>query len=98
MLPEELISLINDIRQNGSEDNRIEIKKAAGGCPKLYDTLSSFSNQPGGGIIVFGIDQYNDFDLCGVYDADDLQKKHYFHVQADDARGASGLYGCFHGR
>ena len=43
-------------------------------CPKIYDTLSSFSNQSGGGIIIFGIDQDNNFDLCGVYDADDLQK------------------------
>ena len=75
MLPEELIRLIKDIKSTASEDNRIELKKAEGGCPKLYDTLSSFSNQHGGGIIVFGIDQDNDFDLCGVYDADDLQKK-----------------------
>ena len=34
---------IQEIRKNGSEDHRIEIKKAAGGCPKIYDTLSSFS-------------------------------------------------------
>ena len=74
MLSKDLIELIKQIRKNGSEDNRIEIKKAAGGCPKIYDTLSSFSNQSGGGIIIFGIDQDNDFDLCGVYDADDLQK------------------------
>ena len=74
MLSKDLIELIQEIRKNGSEDNRIEIKKAAGGCPKIYDTLSSFSNQSGGGVIIFGIDQDNDFDLCGVYDADDLQK------------------------
>ena len=74
MLSKDLLELIQEIRKNGSEDNRIEIKKAAGGCPKIYDTLSSFSNQSGGGIIIFGIDQDNDFDLCGVYDADDLQK------------------------
>ena len=74
MLSRDLLELIQEIRKNGSEDNRIEIKKAAGGCPKIYDTLSSFSNQSGGGIIIFGIDQDNDFDLCGVYDADDLQK------------------------
>ena len=74
MLSKDLLELIQEIRKNGSEDNRIEIKKAAGGCPKIYDTLSSFSNQSGGGIIIFGIDQDNNFDLCGVYDADDLQK------------------------
>ena len=74
MLSKDLLELIQEIRKNGSEDNRIEIKKAAGGCPKIYDTLSSFSNQSGGGIIIFGIDQDNNFDLCGVYNADDLQK------------------------
>ena len=74
MLSRDLLELIQEIRKNGSEDHRIEIKKAAGGCPKIYDTLSSFSNQSGGGIIIFGIDQDNNFDLCGVYDADDLQK------------------------
>ena len=43
MLSKDLLELIQEIRKNGSEDNRIEIKKAAGGCPKIYDTLSSFS-------------------------------------------------------
>ena len=35
MLSKDLIELIKQIRKNGSEDNRIEIKKAAGGCPAL---------------------------------------------------------------
>lgn len=74
MLSKDLIELIMEIRKNGSEDNSIEIKKAGGGCPKIYDTISSFSNQSGGGVIIFGVDQDNAFDLCGVYDADDLQK------------------------
>ncbi|MCR4594473.1 MAG: putative DNA binding domain-containing protein [Clostridiales bacterium] len=75
MLAEDLIRLIEKIKETKSEDNHIEIKKAYSGFPKIYDTLSSFSNQSGGGIIIFGIDQDNDYDLCGVYDADDLQKK-----------------------
>jgi len=34
------------------------LKAAFKGCPeKLYDTLSSFSNQDDGGIILFGIDK-----------------------------------------
>jgi ATP-dependent DNA helicase RecG len=37
--------------------------------------LSSFSNQIGGGIIVFGIDENEGYDMAGVYDAQDLQKK-----------------------
>ena len=35
--------------------------------------MSSFSNQTGGGIILFGIDEKNNFALTGVYDAQDLQ-------------------------
>ena len=65
MLSKDLLELIQEIRKNGSEDHRIEIKKAAGGCPKIYDTLSSFSNQSGGGIIIFGIDlQKNIVSMC----------------------------------
>lgn len=41
---------------------------------KLYDTLSSFSNQDEGGVILFGVDESKDFDVVGVYDAQDLQK------------------------
>ena len=41
-----------------SKSNNIELKAAFKGCPeKLYDTLSSFSNQDDGGIILFGIDK-----------------------------------------
>lgn len=39
------------------------------------DTLSSFSNQCDGGIVLFGIDESKDFEVCGVYDAADLQRK-----------------------
>ena len=45
-------------------------------CPKrLYDTLSSFSNQDNGGVLLFGIDETAGFQVVGVYDAQDLQKK-----------------------
>lgn len=53
-----------------------ELKSAEQGCPKrLYDSLSSFSNQDDGGIIVFGIDEKQDYKEVGVYDAQDIQKK-----------------------
>ena len=76
MLAEELKQLVDDVINLRCELNTIELKKAAGGTPqRLYDTLSSFSNQIGGGIIVFGIDQENDYEVCGVYDPQDLQAK-----------------------
>ena len=44
-------------------------------CPKrLYDTISAFSNKSGG-VIIFGVDEENGYEVCGVYDAADLQKK-----------------------
>ena len=75
MLESELVTLIRNIQSVRSESNRIEIKAAEKGCPKVRDTLSSFSNQSGGGVIVFGIDENENYHVCGVYDAADLMKK-----------------------
>ena len=72
----ELIDLIKKIQVQKVETKNIELKSANGGYPKkLYDTLSAFSNQDDGGIIIFGIHETKDFDIVGVYDAQDLQKK-----------------------
>lgn len=75
MLESELIKLIEDIQLKKTESNYIEVKSARNGCPKIFDTLSSFSNQQNGGTIIFGVDENENFNVCGVYDADDLQKK-----------------------
>lgn len=76
MLPENLQELIKQIIQRQSEAQTIEVKSAHQGCPKrLYDTLSSFSNQDEGGILVFGLDETQNFAPVGVYDLQDLQKK-----------------------
>lgn len=75
MLTSELIELVGVIHRQKAEGQSIEVKAAAKGCPqKLYDTLSSFSNQDAGGTIVFGVDEKNDFALVGVYDLQELQK------------------------
>lgn len=74
MLPSELEELVSGIIRKKCEHQNVELKAAGGGAPKkLYDTLSSFSNQPGGGIIIFGIDEKNDYEITGVYDPQDLQ-------------------------
>ena len=76
MLPQELKELVTCVQENGCEGQNIELKKAAEGTPeRLYDTLSSFSNQNGGGIIIFGIDEKAGFSVCGVYSAQELQKR-----------------------
>ena len=56
------------------ETQTIEVKAARGGTPRLYDTLSSFSNQADGGIVVFGIDEDAGYEVCGVFDPQRLQK------------------------
>lgn len=76
MLPENLQELIQKIIHSQAESQTIEVKSAHQGCPKrLYDTLSSFSNQDEGGVIVFGLDEMQNFKPVGVYDLQDLQKK-----------------------
>ena len=76
MQAETLKKLINDVITKKAESQTIEIKSAEHGCPtRLFDTLSSFSNQDDGGIIIFGIDEKDNFAVKGVYDAQDLQKK-----------------------
>ena len=75
MLEKKLDSIIRTVLEQKCENSHLEIKKAGEGCPRLFDTLSSFSNQKDGGVILFGIDEKNDFQVCGVYDAADLIKK-----------------------
>lgn len=76
MQNEELIQLVHEITRLKTEKQTIELKAANKGCPtRLYDTLSSFSNQDNGGIIIFGIDESADYNVVGVYDPQDLQKK-----------------------
>ena len=76
MTSEELYETLLTIQKMRCETQTLELKSAEYGCPKrLYDTLSSFSNQDDGGMIVFGIDEEKNYKETGVYDAQDIQKK-----------------------
>ena len=76
MVEQELKELIEQIIKRGCEEQTTEVKAAHKGCPeKLYDTISSFSNQNSGGVFIFGLDEKKGFEKVGVYDAQDLQKK-----------------------
>ena len=71
----EVIKAIEYLRKYKTETDRIEAKSANGGFPKkCYDTFSSFSNKYGG-MIIFGINEENNFSTEGVYDVKDLQKQ-----------------------
>lgn len=71
----DIIEKIEFIQKFKTETVELETKKANVDFPKkCYDTVSSFSNKHGG-IIIFGIDEDNDFEITGVYDINDLQKQ-----------------------
>ncbi|MDR3259476.1 MAG: putative DNA binding domain-containing protein [Fusobacteriaceae bacterium] len=76
MLTRDLIYLAESIQKHKAETQFLEVKAAHVNCPqRLYDSLSSFSNQDLGGAIIFGLDEKNGFAAIGVYDIQDLQKK-----------------------
>lgn len=81
MQTEQLMQLVHKIQHYKCEFQTIEVKTAIGGCPKLYDSLSSFSNQEMGGIIVLGLREkdkqtkISDFAAVGVYNVQDIQQK-----------------------
>ena len=76
MTTEELFEKLELIQRLKCETPTLEIKSAEQGCPKhLYDSLSSFSNQDDGGIIIFGVDEKQNYREVGVYDPQDIQKK-----------------------
>jgi len=76
MQTEALKKMVLNIKKMKTESQTIELKAATKGCPtRLFDTLSSFSNQDSGGIIIFGVDENDNYAVKGVYDAQDLQKR-----------------------
>ena len=79
MTEEELIGKLEMIQRMKSESNILEFKSAEKGCPQhLYDSLSSFSNQDEGGIIIFGIDEKQDYkELPDTYVIFITEKDYY---------------------
>ena len=76
MQTEELVALVRKVQQYQCETQTLEIKSAHSGCPtKLFNTLSSFSNQDEGGVILFGISETEGYAVLGVYDPQDLQQR-----------------------
>jgi ATP-dependent DNA helicase RecG len=76
MQTEDLVALVKKIQTLQCESQTIEVKSAHDGAhTRLYNTLSGFANQDDGGVIVFGLDELLKFDVVGVYNPQDLQKK-----------------------
>jgi ATP-dependent DNA helicase RecG len=64
----ELRKLVAEVQQRRMEPDAIEVKTAHKGTPKVYDSLSSFANRSGGGVILLGLDEAQDFKIVGVGD------------------------------
>lgn len=76
MIGLELAELVRKVQDGHAMGQTLEILSAHRACPThLYDTLSAFSNQDSGGIILFGLDKDREFEANGVYDTVDLQEK-----------------------
>jgi ATP-dependent DNA helicase RecG len=65
----DLEELVRTLRTEGNDDAHIEAKSALRGFPEsVTATLSAFANTPGGGDIVFGLEEGQGFAATGVYD------------------------------
>ena len=64
---QDAIDLVAAVVAGEFEDAGIEVKRAQRGLPqRLFETLSAFANQAGGGVVLLGIDESQGFRLTGV--------------------------------
>ena len=75
MTRKELLELIAEVTQHQCELDDVEVKSAQKGTPqRLYEAISAFANRTGGGVLLFGLNEDRNFDLCGVGDAHKIQE------------------------
>ena len=75
MTEAELKSVLEQLRQEQSDNSKYEAKAAKTDFPmSAAKTICAFSNMPGGGTILFGIDENRDFNATGVYDVKKCQQ------------------------
>jgi ATP-dependent DNA helicase RecG len=70
-----LKEIIQILQAEHSDNRQYEAKVAAKGFPETaLKTISAFANTPGGGTLVFGVDENQDFAVVGVYDSKQCQQ------------------------
>ena len=76
MTPAELRALVAEVQRRKCELDSVEVKQARGRTPKrLYEAMSAFANRPGGGVILFGVDESANFAVTGVENIQRLQEE-----------------------
>ena len=74
MTVDELEETLQTLRDVGGDLTHLEAKRAERALPKrIWETLSAFANTPGGGIILFGLDEEAGFQVVGLRDPTKLQ-------------------------
>ena len=71
----EILRHISELRRHHGELEGVEAKAAHNGTPAdLYKPLSAFANRPGGGVLLFGLDEDAGFKVVGVGNPRKLQE------------------------
>lgn len=78
----DLLKTVADLRRDQSDSYHVEVKAAAGGVPQLADTLCAFGNTPGGGTIILGLDERENFKAVGIENCEAVEE-----AIASQARG-----------
>lgn len=67
MTTAELLELIDGLRAVETDSQHVEAKRSERELPRrLWETLSAFSNTPGGGVLILGLDEQARFELVGI--------------------------------
>jgi ATP-dependent DNA helicase RecG len=71
----ELLELLESLRTVETDSLHIKAKRAENDLPRrLWETLSAFSNTPGGGVLILGLDEAAGFDVVGVRNPAKIQQ------------------------